>query len=76
MSLTALKRLLADIDAVKIDIVVVYKIDRLTRNLPAGEVADCPGATQGRGYRHRMASSRVVGADGGTGAEQHRRGIA
>ena len=29
----ALKRLLADIEAKKIDIVVVYKIDRLTRNL-------------------------------------------
>lgn len=29
----ALQRLLADIDAGKVDIVVVYKIDRLTRNL-------------------------------------------
>jgi DNA invertase Pin-like site-specific DNA recombinase len=29
----ALKRLLADIDAGKIDVVVVYKIDRLTRSL-------------------------------------------
>lgn len=29
----ALKRLMADIEASKIDIVVVYKIDRLTRNL-------------------------------------------
>ena len=33
MDRPALKRLLADIDAGKIDIVVVYKIDRLTRNL-------------------------------------------
>jgi len=30
----ALKRLLADIEAGRIDIVVVYKIDRLTRSLP------------------------------------------
>jgi site-specific DNA recombinase len=30
----ALKRLLADIEAGKVDIVVVYKIDRLTRSLP------------------------------------------
>jgi len=30
----ALKRLLADIEARRIDIVVVYKIDRLTRSLP------------------------------------------
>jgi len=29
----ALQRLLADIDAGKIDIVVVYKVDRLTRSL-------------------------------------------
>lgn len=29
----ALKRLMADIEAGRIDIVVVYKIDRLTRNL-------------------------------------------
>ncbi|MCB2060957.1 MAG: recombinase family protein, partial [Novosphingobium sp.] len=29
----ALKRLLADIEAGKIDIVVVYKVDRLTRSL-------------------------------------------
>src|SRR3954447_5661003 len=29
----ALKRLLADIEAGKVDIVVVYKIDRLTRSL-------------------------------------------
>jgi site-specific DNA recombinase len=33
MDRPALKRLLADIDAGKVDIVVVYKIDRLTRNL-------------------------------------------
>jgi site-specific DNA recombinase len=33
MERPALKRLLADIDAGKVDIVVVYKIDRLTRNL-------------------------------------------
>jgi DNA invertase Pin-like site-specific DNA recombinase len=33
MERPALKRLLADIDAGKIDIVVVYKIDRLTRSL-------------------------------------------
>lgn len=33
MDRPALKRLLADIDAEKVDIVVVYKIDRLTRNL-------------------------------------------
>lgn len=29
----ALKRLLADIDAGKVDVIVVYKIDRLTRSL-------------------------------------------
>lgn len=29
----ALQRLLADIDAGKIDIVLVYKVDRLTRSL-------------------------------------------
>src|SRR5437764_11161123 len=29
----ALKKLLADIDAGKVDVVVVYKIDRLTRSL-------------------------------------------
>src|SRR4030088_1365712 len=29
----ALKRLMADIDARKVDVVVVYKIDRLTRSL-------------------------------------------
>jgi DNA invertase Pin-like site-specific DNA recombinase len=33
MERPALKRLLADIDAGKIDVVVVYKIDRLTRSL-------------------------------------------
>jgi DNA invertase Pin-like site-specific DNA recombinase len=33
MDRPALKRLLADIEAGKIDIVVVYKIDRLTRSL-------------------------------------------
>ena len=33
MERPALKRLLTDIDAGKVDIVVVYKIDRLTRNL-------------------------------------------
>ena len=33
MERPALKRLMADIEAGKIDIVVVYKIDRLTRNL-------------------------------------------
>lgn len=33
MDRPALKRLLTDIDAGKVDIVVVYKIDRLTRNL-------------------------------------------
>ena len=33
MERPALKRLLADIDNGKVDIVVVYKIDRLTRNL-------------------------------------------
>jgi len=33
MDRPALKRLLADIDAGKVDIVVVYKIDRLTRSL-------------------------------------------
>ncbi len=33
MDRPALKRLLADIDAGKVDIVVVYKIDRLTHNL-------------------------------------------
>jgi len=33
MERPALKRLLADIEAGKIDIVVVYKIDRLTRSL-------------------------------------------
>ncbi|MFN4115249.1 MAG: recombinase family protein, partial [Inhella sp.] len=30
----ALKRLLADIEAGRVDIIVVYKIDRLTRSLP------------------------------------------
>jgi DNA invertase Pin-like site-specific DNA recombinase len=30
----ALKRLLADIEAGRLDIIVVYKIDRLTRSLP------------------------------------------
>jgi len=34
MDRPALRRLLADIEAGKIDIVVVYKIDRLTRSLP------------------------------------------
>lgn len=29
----ALKRLMADIEAKKIDVVVVYKVDRLTRSL-------------------------------------------
>ena len=33
MERPALKRLLADIDAGKVDVVVVYKIDRLTRSL-------------------------------------------
>jgi site-specific DNA recombinase len=33
MDRPALKRLLADIDTGKVDIVVVYKIDRLTRSL-------------------------------------------
>ena len=33
MERPALQRLLADIDAGKIDVVVVYKVDRLTRSL-------------------------------------------
>src|SRR5688572_32154653 len=33
MERPALKRLLADIEAVKIDVIVVYKVDRLTRAL-------------------------------------------
>ena len=45
MDRPALKRLLADIDAGKIDIVVVYKIDRLTRNPPAATQTPPPVAT-------------------------------
>ena len=44
---------------------------KFVRSLSAGEIVDCPGATQGRGHRYRMATDRVVGVDGGTGTEQH-----
>ena len=49
MDRPALKRLMAEIEAGRIDVVVVYKVDRLTRSLPdfskIVEVLDKAGAS-------------------------------
>ena len=49
MERPALKRLLADIEADRIDTVVVYKVDRLTRSL--GDFAKIVEVSTGRASR-------------------------
>ncbi len=60
MERPALKQLLADIEAHRIDIVVVYKVDRLTRSLAdfakIVEVFDAPGVS----FRRCRDRLRVV----------------
>jgi DNA invertase Pin-like site-specific DNA recombinase len=47
----ALQRLLDDVRAGKVDVIVVYKIDRLTRSLADRNLLDLP-------HRRRLAGSR------------------
>jgi site-specific DNA recombinase len=60
MDRPALQKLLADVQAGRIDVIVVYKVDRLTRYLEAGSVVRLKRQLDAEAFGSRSASMAVA----------------